>query len=91
MQRVSLPAGEGTLTGCLEGQPDEFRITGKDATIDLLMGHNQAVGSHVGHVVQWAGNHDRNRDASASDEGTPHGLGFFQVEEILADQGTCKR
>ena len=55
------------------------------------MGHNQAVGSHVGHVVQWAGNHDRNRDASASDEGTPHGLGFFQVEEILADQGTCKR
>ena len=56
----------------------------------LLMGSNGKLKSYVGHWVELGGNRDSRRDASASsDEGTAHGLRFFQVEEVLADQGSC--
>ena len=44
--------------------------------------------------VRWfelTGYRDNNRDASASsDEGTAHGMRFFQVEEIVPESGGCK-
>ena len=92
MQKASLSAGETTVTGCLQGKTDGYYLTQKDGTMRLLMGSNDKLRSYVGHWVELGGNRDLRRDASASsDEGTPHGLRFFQVEEILADQGTCKR
>jgi len=89
---ASLGTGETTVTGCLRGRTDEFYLVEKDGTTRLLMGPNEKLNSYVGHWVELGGNRDNRRDASASsDEGTPHGLRFFQVEEILADQGACKR
>jgi hypothetical protein len=44
----------------------------------------------VGQFVQLAGQRDENRDASASsDEGTAHGLRFFQVWNVTQAQGEC--
>ena len=90
---VSVPPGETTITGCLAGRHDGYRLTEKDGTMHLLLPvpENKGLRSHVGNVVTLAGNADNDRDASASsDEGTPHGLRFFQVEEILSDSGKCK-
>ena len=57
----------------------------------LLIGPNDALAKHVGQMVQLAGYRDNNRDASASsDEGTAHGMRFFQVEDIVLEAGTCK-
>jgi|SRR5208283_1715863 len=92
LQKANLSPGETTVTGCLQGKTDGYYLTEKDGTMRLLMGPNEELRQHVDHWVQLGGNRDNRRDASASsDEGTPHGLRFFQVEEILADQGTCKR
>jgi hypothetical protein len=58
----------------------------------LLMRPSNNLTPYVYHWVQLGGNRDLRRDASASsDEGTPYGLRFFQVEEVLSDEGACKR
>ena len=93
VQEVSVPAAENTITGCLAGHHDGYRLIEKDGTMHLLMPapENQGLRTHVGDVVTLAGYRDDNRDASASsDEGTPHGLRFFQVNEIVSDSGECK-
>ncbi len=94
VQEVSAPAGESTITGCLAGKHDGYRLTEKDGTMHLLLPapENKGLRTHVGNVVTLAGYKDDNRDASASsDEGTAHGLRFFQVNEIVSDDGKCKR
>jgi hypothetical protein len=49
----------------------------------LLIGPNDALGKHVGQMVQLTGYRDNNRDASASsDEGTADGMRFFLVEDV---------
>ena len=92
VQLASLSAGETTVTGCLKGHTDGFYLIEKDGTMRLLMSPNDNLKPYVYHWVQLGGNRDFGRDASASsDEGTPHGLRFFQVEEVLSDEGACKR
>jgi hypothetical protein len=92
IQKASLSAEESTLTGCLKGSTDEFYLTERNGTMHVLMGHNRDLRPYVDHWVELGGNRDNSRDASASsDEGTAHGLRFFQVEEIVADNGVCKR
>jgi hypothetical protein len=92
VQKASLTAGESTITGCIKGSTDQFYLVEQDGTTHLLMGRNRTLRPYLDHWVELGGNRDNNRDASASsDEGTPHGLRFFQVENVLADQGSCKR
>jgi len=75
-----------------EGHTDGFDLIEKDGTMHLLMGPSDKLKPFVYHWVQLGGNRDLRRDASASsDEGTPHGLRFFQVEEVPSDEGACKR
>jgi hypothetical protein len=91
VQQVSVSQGESTITGCLAGHPDEYRLTDKNGTMHLLMGPNDVLGKHVGQMVELIGYRDNNRDASASsDEGTAHGMRFFQVEDIVPESGSCK-
>ncbi|HEY4900438.1 MAG TPA: hypothetical protein VIH91_06420 [Terriglobales bacterium] len=93
LQEVSVPAGEATITGCLVGHHDGYGLTERDGTMHLLMPvpENKGLRSHVGDIVTLAGYRDDDRDASASsDEGAPHGLRFFQVNEIVSDSGKCK-
>jgi len=93
VQEVSVSAGETTITGCLAGRHDGYRLTEKDGTMHLLMPTPEKMGlrNHVGDIVTVGGYRDDNRDASASsDEGTPHGLRFFQVNEFVSDSGKCK-
>jgi hypothetical protein len=90
---ASVPAGETTITGCLSGSRDEYRLIEKDGTVHLLLpvAESKGLRSHVGNVVVLSGHKDNNRDASASsDEGTSHGQRFFQVNEIVSDSGKCK-
>ncbi len=91
-QPASVPAGETTITGCLSGHHDEYRLTEKDGTVHLLLSaQKNGLRSHVGNIVELAGHADNNRDASSSsDEGTAHGQRFFQVNEIISDSGKCK-
>ena len=91
LQNASLPAGESSVTGCVHGSTDQYYLIENDGTMRLLMGPNSQLQQLLGHRVVLAGNRDLRRDASASsDGGTPHGLRFFQVEEVLAEQGVCK-
>jgi len=91
-QTATLSPGETTITGCVKGSTDGFYLMQQDGTMRLLMGRNRMLRPLVDHWVELGGNRDDRRDASASsDEGTPHGLRFFQVEEVIANQGPCKR
>lgn len=91
VQQASVTKGETTITGCLAGHREEYRLTESDGTMHLLIGPNDALGKHVGQMVQLTGYRDNNRDASASsDEGTAHGMRFFQVENIVPESGNCK-
>jgi len=68
----------GTITGCLAGHPDNYRLTEKDGTMHLLMGEAVALDRHVGHIVELVGYKDNDRDASASsDEGYPGWVALF--------------
>ncbi len=91
LQQVSVPLGQATIEGCLQGNPHNYRLTEKDGTSHLLMGESDALSGHLNHNIQLVGYKDDDRDASASsDEGTPHGLRFFRVENIASDTGSCK-
>ncbi|HTV66199.1 MAG TPA: hypothetical protein VMD98_11375 [Bryocella sp.] len=89
------PAATGSptqLSGCLQGTPSAYRLMADSGNPHLLIGDEQALSSHVGDRVTLQGYRDDNRDASASsDEGTPHGMRFFQVQSVTADQGKCNR
>jgi hypothetical protein len=92
VQKLSLSAGETMVSGCLKGSTDGFYLIERDGTMRLLMSSNDSLKPYVDHWVQLGGNRDSRRDSSASsDEGTAHGLRFFQVEEVIADNGTCGR
>ena len=85
VQNVSLAAGQSAVTGCLKGSTNQFYLMEQNGTLHLLMGPNKELQAHVGYWVELGGNRDSSRDASASsDEGTAHGMRFFQVEEVLA-------
>jgi len=82
---------ETEITGCLQGKPDSYRLLADSGVSHLLIGDEEALSNHVGNRVTLQGYRDDNRDASASsDEGTPHGMRFFQVNDAVADNGTCK-
>lgn len=87
------PAATGPtteLSGCLQGAPQSYRLVRENGNVHLLVGDNKALASHVGDMVTLQGYRDNNRDASASsDEGTPRGMRFFQVDSIAADNGSC--
>jgi hypothetical protein len=79
------------ISGCLQGTPNGYRLLADSGNSHLLIGDENALNQHVGERVTLQGYRDNNRDASASsDEGTPHGMRFFQVESVAADQGKCK-
>jgi len=91
VQKANLSGGDTTLTGCVKGSNDEFYLITKDGTLHMLIGRNRDLRPYVGRWVELGGNRDLSRDASASsDEGTAHGLRFFQVEEVISDNGACK-
>ena len=66
VQQVSVPRGQSSLSGCLQGKPHNYRLTEMDGTTYLLMGESDALSSHVDHVVQLIGYRDNDRDAGAS-------------------------
>ena len=58
-QPASVPAGETTLTGCLSGHHDEYRLTEKNGTVHLLLSaQKNGLRSHVGNIVEMAGHAD---------------------------------
>ena len=92
LRTASLSTQETTLTGCLEGKTNGYYLIEQNGTVHMLMGRNRDLRLYVDRWVELGGNRDNSRDASASsDQGTAHGLRFFQVEEVIADNGTCKR
>ncbi len=87
------PAATGPTTqisGCLQGTPNSYRLIAESGNPHLLIGGENALNGHVGDRVTLQGYRDNNRDASASsDEGTAHGMRFFQVDNVVADTGKC--
>jgi len=87
------PAATGPTTqisGCLQGTPNSYRLIAESGNPHLLIGDESSLSSHVGDRVTLQGYRDNTRDASASsDNGTPHGMRFFQVENVAADHGEC--
>ena len=89
--QISIPEGESSLSGCLQGKTDCYRLTEKDGTIHLLI-ETVDLSRNVGHIVQLVGYPDDERDASASsDEGTPVAPRFFLVEQVVVDSGQCPK
>jgi hypothetical protein len=87
------PAATGQSTqisGCLQGAAGNYRLVRGNGTVHMLMGDDNILNSHVGDQVTLVGYRDHNRDASASgDEGTVHGLRFFQVDSVAGVNGKC--
>lgn len=91
LQQVSVPTGQSMITGCLQGQPHNYRLIEKDGTFHLLMGESDALSLHANHNGQLIRYKDNDRDAStSSDESTPRGMRFFRVENIASDSGSCR-
>ena len=79
------------ISGCLQGTAQEYRLVEKNGTSHLLIGDGHALEQHAGDIVTLDGYRDNNRDASASrDNGTEHGMRFFQVSGVATDNGKCK-
>ena len=89
------PAATSPLTessGCLQGTSGAYRLVRADGTVHLLMGDDEVLKGHVGDTVTLKGYRDTNRDASASsDEGTAHGLRFFQVDGVATENSKCNQ
>jgi hypothetical protein len=87
------PAATGPSTqisGCLQGTLGDYRLVRANGTVHMLMGDDKVLSSHMGENVTLQGYRDNNRDASASgDEGTVHGLRFFQVDSVAAVNSKC--
>jgi len=78
------------ISGCLQGSPNSYHLMADSGNPHLLIGDEEALSDHVGDRVTLEGYRDNNRDAGASsDEGTPHGMRFFQVDSVVADKGKC--
>jgi hypothetical protein len=83
LEPATISAGETMVTGCLKGSTEGYYLIEKNGTVRLLMDYNQDLWAYAGDWVKVGGNRDLRRDASAcNDQGTPHGLRFFQVEKI---------
>jgi len=86
--RATGPATE--ISGCLQGTANNYRLVADSGNRHLLIGDYRVLKDHVGDRVTLQGYRDNNRDASASgDEGTSHGMRFFQVDNVTADNGKC--
>jgi len=87
------PAATGPteqISGCLQGTPHDYRLLAESGNPHLLLGDEAALNGHVGDQVTLEGYRDNNRDASASsDQGTAHGMRFFQVNSVTVDHGKC--
>ena len=87
------PAAKGPtaqISGCLQGTANSYTLLADSGNPHLLIGDYTTLSSHVGDRVTLQGYRDNNRDASASsDNGTAHGMRYFQVENVAADQGKC--
>jgi len=91
-QERTVSRGQQIIQGCLSGSSHDYRLTTHDGTVHLLIGDNSELSTHVGQYVQLAGARDNNRDASASsDEATAHGMRFFEVQNLLRSEGTCRK
>ncbi len=78
------------ISGCLEGTANGYRLIADSGNPHLLVGDYAVLKDHVGDRVSLQGYRDNNRDASASsDQGTAHGMRFFQVNDVTADNGKC--
>ncbi len=91
LQQLSVPTGQSTISGCLQGKPDSYMLVERDGTAHLLIGEGNALWAALHHQVQLIGYRDNDRDASASsDEATAYGLRFFQVESVASEGASCK-
>jgi hypothetical protein len=88
------PRGTGPeqqISGCLQGSGSSYRLMSDDGNSHMLVGDMRELSSHVGNHVTLQGYRDNNRDASASsDNGTAHGMRYFQVSGVTNDTGKCK-
>ncbi len=91
VQPISVSAGESTITGCLSGHRDQYRLMENNGTMHLLIGKNGALAKYDGQTVELAGYRDNDRDASASsDNGTARGTRFFLVTDVMQASGGCR-
>jgi hypothetical protein len=82
---------ESTITGCLTGKANEYRLVDQKGTTHLLLNPTVSVESYKGQSVTLTGEPDITRDASASsDEATTHGMRFFRVTGVTGESGPCK-
>lgn len=78
------------ISGCLQGTANGYRLVADSGNPHLLLGDYSALKDHVGDKVTLQGYRDNNRDASASsDQGTAHGMRYFQVDSVAAVNGKC--
>jgi hypothetical protein len=76
-----------TITGCLGGKPDQYRLKDEKGKTALLYSTKIDLASYVGQSVTVVGDQSA---TPSTDPGTGRPLPHFKVWEVKPGPGTCK-
>jgi hypothetical protein len=76
-----------TITGCLTGQPDHYRLKDQNGVTNMLLSPTVQVDSYVGQFVTLVGIQSA---TPSTDTGTARPMPHFKVLEVHPASGKCK-
>lgn len=81
------PGHRTTITGCLTGEPDHYRLTDEKGVTNIIYGTTVHLDSYVGRPVTLLGVQSA---TPSTDTGTARPMPHFKVLEVHPASGNCK-
>lgn len=81
------PGNRTTITGCLTGESDHYRLTDQKGVTNIVYGSSAELDSYVGKPVTLLGDQSA---TPSTDTGTAHPMPHFKVIEVHPESGSCK-
>jgi hypothetical protein len=81
------PGHRTTITGCVSGEPDHYRLTDQKGVTNILYGSSAKLDSYVGKPVTLLGVQSA---TPSTDTGTARPMPHFKVLEVHPESGSCK-
>jgi len=86
-RQSAIPAHRNTITGCLTGEPDHFRLKDQNGVTNMLLSPTVHLDSYVGKSVTLVGVQSA---TPSTDTGTARPMPHFKVLEVHPASGNCK-
>ena len=82
-----IPGHRTTITGCLTGEPDHYRLTDQKGVTNIVVSTTVHLDSYVGRPVTLVGVQSA---TPSTDTGTARPMPHFKVLELHPESGSCK-